>query len=347
MSNLLLNERPLVVLPSLACAIGLNQAMLLQQLHFRLQHAHREHGGKRWYRGRAADWLKDFPFFSESTLRRIVSALKKLGLIQTKALDSHKCNQADWFTINEEKLAEIESLQTQSTASSCDHNDNHDVVNLTTSTESNCAPVYKDKIYKTRSKKQQQQSLKYQDGVSDDAQNVVDNTQSQDADDDRPDKASELLLLLNNLNVDWGVQKVQALIAKHGLEYFVEKVEVLRSMLKTKKIGSPGAYLQSALTYNYRPTQNQQAQTQQQNAPTAESNAIRQALARQEVHKPKPHEIEALWRRKSTIEQQKIFDTLNARNLACYAPNLKSFKEGIYAGLFYAFLENAWVQNLL
>lgn len=34
MSRLLINEQPLLVLPSLACEIGLNEALMLQQIHY-------------------------------------------------------------------------------------------------------------------------------------------------------------------------------------------------------------------------------------------------------------------------------------------------------------------------
>ena len=39
MSKLLINEQPLQVLPSLAEAIGLNQAIALQQVHYWLENA--------------------------------------------------------------------------------------------------------------------------------------------------------------------------------------------------------------------------------------------------------------------------------------------------------------------
>lgn len=37
MSKLLLDDEPLVILPKLAAAIGLNEAIILQQLHYWLE----------------------------------------------------------------------------------------------------------------------------------------------------------------------------------------------------------------------------------------------------------------------------------------------------------------------
>lgn len=47
MSNLLLNERPLVVLPSLAKELGsLDEAVILQQIHYWLQRSTNVEEGK-------------------------------------------------------------------------------------------------------------------------------------------------------------------------------------------------------------------------------------------------------------------------------------------------------------
>ena len=47
-SKLLIDEQPLQVLPSLACAIGLNEAMVLQQLHWRLRYSKKQVNGLFW-----------------------------------------------------------------------------------------------------------------------------------------------------------------------------------------------------------------------------------------------------------------------------------------------------------
>ena len=46
--NLILDERPLVVIPSLACAIGLNESMILQQLHYWLQRSKNNKENRKW-----------------------------------------------------------------------------------------------------------------------------------------------------------------------------------------------------------------------------------------------------------------------------------------------------------
>jgi len=51
--NLLINESPLQVLPSLAMQVGLNAAILLQQLHFRSLISPNVRDGHKWVYSRA------------------------------------------------------------------------------------------------------------------------------------------------------------------------------------------------------------------------------------------------------------------------------------------------------
>ena len=52
MSNLLYNKRPLIVNPELACIIGLNEAIILQQVHYWIEKKKESnidfHDGRYW-----------------------------------------------------------------------------------------------------------------------------------------------------------------------------------------------------------------------------------------------------------------------------------------------------------
>jgi hypothetical protein len=65
-SHLLLNEYPLIVLPELAVKIGLNESIVLQQIHYWLiQHEKQEidfHDGRYWVYNSYPEWNKQFPF---------------------------------------------------------------------------------------------------------------------------------------------------------------------------------------------------------------------------------------------------------------------------------------------
>lgn len=108
MSNLLINEPPLQVLPSLAAAIGLNEALLLQQLHYWLRHAKVEHEGKMWIYKTYESWHEqDFKFWSVRTIKRIVNHLIDLNLLLVKRLSSNSFNRVNHYTINYIELAII------------------------------------------------------------------------------------------------------------------------------------------------------------------------------------------------------------------------------------------------
>ena len=107
MSKLLINEPPLQVLPSLAAAIGLNEAIFLQQLHYWLARSTVEALGCRWVHNTASEWADQFPFWSEKTIRRTVDSLRVQKLISTVQLRACQHDHTLFYTIAYEKLAEV------------------------------------------------------------------------------------------------------------------------------------------------------------------------------------------------------------------------------------------------
>lgn len=101
-SSLLINEPPLQVLPSLAVAIGLNEAMFLQQLHFWTTGAYgKERDGRLWIYNTYEQWHEQFPFWSIPTIRRIVGALEKAGLIvSSTAYNDHPSDRTKWYALD-------------------------------------------------------------------------------------------------------------------------------------------------------------------------------------------------------------------------------------------------------
>jgi hypothetical protein len=100
-SNYLIHEPPLVVLPTLAVALGgLNEAIFLQQCHYWMQRSKHARDGRTWFWKRHQDWLEEFPFWSESTIKRVCSSLRKKGLIDTEQMLSTKLDRRNWFSVN-------------------------------------------------------------------------------------------------------------------------------------------------------------------------------------------------------------------------------------------------------
>ncbi len=135
MSKLLINEPPLQVLPSLAVAIGLNEALFLQQLHYWLTATARykphyreyENVNRPWIYNtyhikkdeKETGWQANFPFWSVRTIKRIVSSLKEKELIiVTDKFNTASSNRTLWYTIDYDKLVGYEKASTSGTLDS-------------------------------------------------------------------------------------------------------------------------------------------------------------------------------------------------------------------------------------
>lgn len=83
-SSLLLREPPLQVLPSLAVAIGLNEAIALQQVYYLQSNPNNGRqlaDGERYVFNTYAEWREYFPFWSEHTVKRVFIELENRHLI--------------------------------------------------------------------------------------------------------------------------------------------------------------------------------------------------------------------------------------------------------------------------
>lgn len=103
----LVDEHPLLVLPSLATALGLNEALLLQQLHFMLQTSSHVHEGRRWVYNTYDQWQQVFPFWKPRMLRTILTDLEKLHLLLSRNFNKSPADRTKWYTIEYEQLSHV------------------------------------------------------------------------------------------------------------------------------------------------------------------------------------------------------------------------------------------------
>jgi len=107
-SHLLINEPALQVLPSLAVAIGLNEAIVLQQVQYWINNPKNkgyEEGGFKWVYNTYAEWKEtNFPFWSEATIQRIFSNLEGAGLIVSIQPMKGKYDRTKYYRIEYSKL---------------------------------------------------------------------------------------------------------------------------------------------------------------------------------------------------------------------------------------------------
>ncbi|MGD1525643.1 hypothetical protein [Vibrio harveyi] len=126
--NMLFVTRPLVLNPQLAAEIGLNEAIVLQQIKYWTDVTEHKKDGLSWVYKTVADWESEFPFWSQPTIRRTIKSLEKSQLILCQKLHGHffndSSNQTMWYALN---LG----------VAPCAQSDHIDALNLNTSNCSN------------------------------------------------------------------------------------------------------------------------------------------------------------------------------------------------------------------
>ena len=107
-SKLLINESPLQVLPSLAELIGLNEAIVLQQIHYWIREA--EKAGRNYYDGwywvynSVRGWHEQLPFWSANTVQRIFATLESKGVLVSGNYNQTTFDRTKWYRIDHAKL---------------------------------------------------------------------------------------------------------------------------------------------------------------------------------------------------------------------------------------------------
>lgn len=109
MSNLLMNEVPLMVQPSLAAKIGLNEALFLQQVHYWISRSDKVIDNKRWIYNSIDEWHKQFPFWSCATIKRTISNLEKKKLIISANYNRMSLDRTKWYSIDYEAVERLEN----------------------------------------------------------------------------------------------------------------------------------------------------------------------------------------------------------------------------------------------
>lgn len=110
-SHLLIQEPPLQVLPSLAKAIGLGEAIILQQLHYWINNPKvegREHDGRKWIFNTYEEWQENFPFWSVQQIQRLFLNLEKGGLVISEKLDAKKHDQRKFYRLDYDNLCTLD-----------------------------------------------------------------------------------------------------------------------------------------------------------------------------------------------------------------------------------------------
>lgn len=104
MSNLLIDDRPIMFLPMLAKALGsCERAIVLQQIHWlsRQPNSGIWADGLHWVWGTYDDWCRDyFSMWVPRTLKSHILQLEKMGVLISAQLRAHQHDQTKFYRVN-------------------------------------------------------------------------------------------------------------------------------------------------------------------------------------------------------------------------------------------------------
>lgn len=106
-ASLLLDEPPILVYPTLAKALGINKAVIMQQIHFLLNaartanHHYNFVDGRWWVYNSYAEWVdRYFPWLSPGGLKRMLLELEKEHYLLSRQSVKVKSDRRKWYTIH-------------------------------------------------------------------------------------------------------------------------------------------------------------------------------------------------------------------------------------------------------
>lgn len=137
-SKYLLNKRPMLFSSDIACAFGSSdKAIIIQQLKYWLEKPiAKTIEGRRWIYNSIKQWHNDnFPYWSESKVRRNFEELESAGVIITGVFNKAGFDRTKWYSLDEEKLDEIVdnyfNISTESTDTTHLSKNENDLVKMT------------------------------------------------------------------------------------------------------------------------------------------------------------------------------------------------------------------------
>lgn len=160
---LLIDEPPIIVYPSLADAIGINEAIIFQQLHFLLNSTRQAKSkynyvaGRWWVYNTYTEWREEhFTWLSEVTIRRIFVQLEEWQLIESRQSVRNKSDRTKWYTIDyslwndfaEAIVYFVELMRSKRSDEPCDQNDR--IIGSIRSDGYTETPSEKKKLHRTK-----------------------------------------------------------------------------------------------------------------------------------------------------------------------------------------------------
>lgn len=161
MSMYLFEEYPIIANKTLAREIGLNEALILQQINYWIEinkkTGNNYYEGRYWTYNSIRSWQEnDFDYMSFDTVKRTFAKLEKEGYLITGNFNKDPRDKTKWYTIDEEKLfklyQEIEFKKREIEKQVLSENvDNLEIINPMPNALGQNAPMEECKIHQCKS----------------------------------------------------------------------------------------------------------------------------------------------------------------------------------------------------
>ena len=106
-SRYLILEKPLVVLPTIARALDINKAIILQQVQYWLKDSEHERDGYRWVWNSYREWSEQFTWLTSRAIRHHIRELEKLGLLVSGEYNRDTRDKTKWYRIDYAAVDEL------------------------------------------------------------------------------------------------------------------------------------------------------------------------------------------------------------------------------------------------
>ena len=109
--HLFYDKRPLAINPELAELVGLEPALVLHQIHYWVELNERANrnfqDGFFWTYNTFNEWRDQFPFWSLSTVKRLIKNLEERKLIIVGRFNKTNLDRTKWYRINHETFIQL------------------------------------------------------------------------------------------------------------------------------------------------------------------------------------------------------------------------------------------------
>lgn len=124
-SRLVINENTVPILPRLAVALGLNEAVILQQIHYWIEINKEKKSEKHfkdgcyWTYNSYKQWQEQLPFWSSKTIMRAIKKLECTGIVVSANYNKWSNDHTKWYRIDYDALIDWLGQNDQADGSNC------------------------------------------------------------------------------------------------------------------------------------------------------------------------------------------------------------------------------------